>query len=180
MVRIPSMIVLIAALFAFNACKSEPPPLTTSSGLQIVELQPGTGTEATRGDIVEIGYEGRLADGTLFDSSKTRGVSTRFRLGYERAIKAWDEGVLGMKVGGRRKLIVPPALGYPANARPASVPENATLTFEIELLKVTPPNALMLADDERRKKKWEAKQAAQQNAGEEVSGPASDAPGDSR
>jgi peptidylprolyl isomerase len=108
---------------------------TTASGLQWRDDQAGTGTEATRGKTVSVHYTGTLTDGTKFDSSRDRGQPFEFPLGAGRVIQGWDEGVAGMKVGGRRTLVIPPDLGY--GARPVGpIPANSTLVFDVELLGV--------------------------------------------
>ena len=110
---------------------------TTPSGLRYEELTEGTGDEATAGKQVEVHYTGWLAsDGTKFDSSVDRGRPFTFPLGAGRVIKGWDEGVAGMKVGGKRKLVIPANLGYGSRGSPGVIPPNAELTFEVELLKV--------------------------------------------
>ncbi|MEW6775383.1 MAG: FKBP-type peptidyl-prolyl cis-trans isomerase [Bdellovibrionota bacterium] len=96
----------------------------------------GTGTEAQAGDLVEVHYTGWLKDGTKFDSSVDRGRPFVFPLGRGRVIKGWDEGVAGMKEGGKRKLTIPPALGYGERGSGNKIPPNSTLVFEVELLKV--------------------------------------------
>ena len=103
--------------------------------LQIEELQPGTGTEAVAGKTVEVNYTGWLLDGKQFDSSKGRGPFA-FALGSGQVIKGWDQGVVGMKVGGKRKLTIPPELGYGMRGYPGVIPAQATLVFEVELLAV--------------------------------------------
>ncbi len=108
--------------------------MTNASGLQYVDLIPGTGREAQVGETAIVHYTGWLKDGTKFDSSKDRGEPFRFPLGAGRVIKGWDEGVVGMKIGGTRKLIIPPDLGYGARGAGQVIPPNATLTFEVELL----------------------------------------------
>lgn len=108
--------------------------VTTESGLQYVDLVVGTGRTAELGDTATVHYTGWLADGSTFDSSRTRNEPFSFRVGAGRVIKGWDEGVLGMKVGGKRKLIIPPDLGYGARGAGNVIPPNATLTFEVELL----------------------------------------------
>lgn len=109
---------------------------TTASGLVIEELAIGTGATAIAGKKVSVHYTGWLADGTKFDSSKERGNPFIFPLGKGHVIKGWDEGVAGMKVGGKRKLIVPSALGYGSRGAGGVIPPNATLVFEVELLAV--------------------------------------------
>lgn len=110
---------------------------TTPSGLQIEDTTVGTGTEAAAGNSVEVHYVGTFPDGKGFDSSRSRGRPFTFQLGAGRVIKGWDEGVAGMKVGGIRKLIIPPELAYGSRGAPGAIPPNATLHFEVELLKVS-------------------------------------------
>ena len=110
--------------------------VTTKSGLNYEELQVGNGDEAKPGDTVEVHYTGWLKNGTKFDSSKDRGRPFSFPLGAGRVIKGWDEGVAGMKVGGKRKLVIPPELGYGTRGAGNSIPPDAQLTFEVELLKI--------------------------------------------
>ena len=107
---------------------------TTASGLVFEELAIGEGPDAAPGQQVTVHYTGWLTDGTKFDSSKDRGDPFVFKLGGGQVIKGWDEGVAGMKVGGRRKLTIPPELGYGARGAGGVIPPNATLTFEVELL----------------------------------------------
>ena len=107
---------------------------TTPSGLIIEEVIVGAGAEAAAGQDVTVHYTGWLTDGKKFDSSKDRGDPFEFPLGEGRVIKGWDEGVQGMKVGGTRKLTIPPALGYGARGAGSVIPPNATLVFEVELL----------------------------------------------
>jgi peptidylprolyl isomerase len=109
--------------------------LTTASGLRITELVVGTGEEAVSGKSVSVNYRGTLTNGREFDSSYGRGPFS-FPLGGGRVIKGWDEGVAGMKVGGKRKLVIPPDLAYGERGAGGVIPANATLIFEVELLQV--------------------------------------------
>jgi peptidylprolyl isomerase len=107
----------------------------TPSGLRITDLVIGTGTEAVAGKTVVVNYRGTLENGKEFDSSYGRGPFS-FPLGGGRVIKGWDEGVAGMLVGGKRKLVIPPDLGYGERGAGGVIPPNATLVFEVELLEV--------------------------------------------
>lgn len=109
---------------------------TTASGLIIEELAVGSGTVAAAGNRVSVHYTGWLTDGTKFDSSKDRGDPFDFPLGARHVIAGWDEGVQGMKVGGKRKLTIPSQLGYGARGAGGVIPPNATLVFEVELLEI--------------------------------------------
>ena len=109
---------------------------TTPSGLTYQDVTVGAGAEATKGQQVSVHYTGRLMDGTKFDSSKDRNDPFEFHLGSGQVIKGWDEGVAGMKVGGTRKLTIPPSLGYGARGAGGVIPPNATLEFDVELLGV--------------------------------------------
>lgn len=109
---------------------------TTSSGLIIEEIVEGSGDTAAAGQTVSVHYTGWLTDGSKFDSSKDRNDPFDFPLGGRQVIAGWDEGVQGMKVGGTRKLTIPPNLGYGARGASGVIPPNATLVFEVELLKI--------------------------------------------
>lgn len=111
------------------------------NGLQILDVVIGPGREAKEGDVVAAHYAGTLEDGTKFDSSYDRGQPFSFILGGGMVIKGWDLGLVGMKVGGKRKLIIPSALGYGARGAGGVIPPNATLHFDIELLGVETPQA---------------------------------------
>jgi len=110
--------------------------ITTPSGLVMEELVVGSGDEAKSGQDVSVHYTGWLTNGKKFDSSKDRGDPFVFPLGQGQVIKGWDEGVQGMKVGGKRKLTIPSALGYGSRGAGGVIPPNATLVFEVELLSV--------------------------------------------
>jgi peptidylprolyl isomerase len=113
-------------------------PVTTSSGLQFTDSQVGTGAQPKQGQTAVVHYTGYLNDngakGKKFDSSVDRGQPFEFPVGAGRVIKGWDEGVASMKVGGKRTLIIPPALGYGASGAGGVIPPNATLIFDVELL----------------------------------------------
>ena len=112
--------------------------ITTPSGLQYEDTTPGSGADAEPGQDVHVHYTGWLYNGAQqgakFDSSVDRGEPFSFSLGAGMVIKGWDEGVAGMKVGGKRTLIIPPQLGYGARGAGGVIPPNATLKFEVELL----------------------------------------------
>ena len=113
---------------------------TTPDGLQIIELKVGTGASPKPGQIAVVHYTGWLyangKKGAKFDSSVDRGQPFEFPIGRQQVIAGWDEGVATMKVGGKRTLIIPPALGYGANGAGGVIPPNATLIFDVELLSV--------------------------------------------
>lgn len=109
---------------------------TTDSGLKYVDVVVGKGASPTRGKQVKVHYTGTLENGTKFDSSVDRKKPFSFIIGVGQVIKGWDEGVMGMKVGGKRKLVIPANLGYGARGAGGVIPPNATLLFDVELLDV--------------------------------------------
>lgn len=128
---IPSILFVFALVFAGWLAPAH------AGVLEFEDLTVGDGTEAVRGDMVAVHYTGWLIDGTKFDSSKDRDRPFTFQLGVGQVIKGWDQGVRGMRVGGVRKLTIPPELAYgPRGAGGGVIPPNSTLIFEIELLGV--------------------------------------------
>lgn len=115
---------------------SEAPPAAEVTELVIEDITVGTGAEATAGNSVTVHYTGWLTDGTQFDSSLTSGRPFQFALGQGQVIPGWDQGVAGMKVGGTRRLTIPPDLGYGAAGAGGVIPPNATLIFEVQLLSI--------------------------------------------
>lgn len=109
---------------------------TTPSGLQYEDKATGSGAAAKSGDNVEVHYVGTFPDGRSFDSSRSRGLPFRFKLGAGQVIKGWDEGVTGMMIGGTRNLVIPPDLAYGSRGAGSAIPPNATLHFEVELLRI--------------------------------------------
>jgi FKBP-type peptidyl-prolyl cis-trans isomerase FkpA len=110
--------------------------IKTPSGLTIEDLVVGSGDAAKAGQRVSVHYTGWTTDGKKFDSSKDRNQAFSFSLGRGEVIRGWDEGVTGMKIGGKRKLTIPPDLGYGSRGAGGVIPPNATLLFEVELLAV--------------------------------------------
>ncbi|HIK45072.1 MAG TPA: FKBP-type peptidyl-prolyl cis-trans isomerase [Leptolyngbyaceae cyanobacterium M65_K2018_010] len=118
------------------AAASTATPVTTDSGLQYIDLVEGTGAMPQTGQRVTVHYTGTLEDGTKFDSSRDRGRPFTFQIGVGQVIKGWDEGVSTMRVGGQRQLIVPADLGYGSRGAGGVIPPNATLIFDVELLRI--------------------------------------------
>lgn len=112
-------------------------PIDTTNQLQIIDESVGTGAVAAPGDTVTVNYVGSLTDGTVFDASADHGTQGfTFTLGAGQVIKGWDEGIVGMREGGKRKLVIPASLAYGDQSPAPSIPANSTLVFEVELLKV--------------------------------------------
>lgn len=148
MIREKLLVVVIAAVIAavgsaagrddantYSPTRVEGNPKTTASGVQYWDIVVGTGPTAVAGKTVGVHYTGWLANGTKFDSSVDRGKPIMFPLGAGRVIRGWDEGIAGMKVGGKRQLRIPPQLGYGFRGA-GKVPPNAILIFDIQLLAV--------------------------------------------
>lgn len=118
------------------------PQITVQTGsetvteLKIEDLIVGDGAEVKNGNTVTVNYKGTLTDGKQFDSSYDRGEPFSFKVGEGRVIKGWDQGLLGMKIGGKRRLTIPSSLGYGEMGAPPDIPPNSTLIFELELLKI--------------------------------------------
>ncbi|MBI3822254.1 MAG: FKBP-type peptidyl-prolyl cis-trans isomerase [Planctomycetes bacterium] len=145
MLLVPFMVVSLRGAAAAPARPLyEPPALSqpttqvvaTTSGLKYLDMTIGSGRPAVRGNTVSVHYVGTFPDGKKFDSSRDRAVPFDFQLGQGLVIKGWDEGLVGMKEGGKRKLIIPPELGYGDRGTGGVIPPKAILIFEVELLKV--------------------------------------------
>ncbi len=150
-----TMLVAVCSCVALVACRDEPAQnrgateaagtqqdaecergmVTTESGLEYEEIECGTGEEAARGDTVLVHYTGTLGNGEEFDPSRG-GEPFAFTIGAGQVIQGWEEGIAGMRVGGRRRLTIPPVLGFGAAGYPPVIPKNATLIFDVELLAV--------------------------------------------
>lgn len=136
---LPLALSLIEGSFATVWAYAEEKPadkkeVVTSSGLRYIDLKVGEGDETKPGDVVTINFTGWLTDGTKFDSSLDKKKPLTFKLGAGQVLEGWDQGIPGMRVGGKRKLTIPPALGYGNQAVGTIVPPKSTLVYEIELL----------------------------------------------
>ena len=137
---IVAVIIGSVLLIIKNQTQTQPPVVTetpkTMSQLKIEDLKIGTGPEVKSGDTISINYLGTLENGKKFDSSYDRGQPFETQIGVGQVIKGWDQGVVGMKVGGKRRLTIPPELGYGSQEIPNVIPANSTLIFEVELVAI--------------------------------------------
>jgi FKBP-type peptidyl-prolyl cis-trans isomerase FkpA len=135
-----ALVIVLVMMLALSSCEGPTrvsgPGVTTASGLQYWDIKVGTGAVAEKGMKVVVHYTGWLTNGKKFDSSVERYRPFPFRLGTGMVIKGWDEGVAGMKAGGKRQLRIPPELGYGSRGAPPDIPPDATLVFDVELLEV--------------------------------------------
>lgn len=138
------LVIIVSSLFVLSCSSSkdsakdnakESTLQTTPSGLQFEDIIIGMGAQPEKGKEVTVHYVGTLQDGTIFDSSKEKDKPFKFKIGVGQVIKGWDEGVMSMRVGGKRKLIIPPSLGYGERAA-GKIPPNSVLIFEVELLDI--------------------------------------------
>ena len=133
---IAAAVLLTLGYFLFIRRSAQAQEVTTPSGLKYTDLVVGTGASPKPGQTVSVNYVGKLENGEQFDSSYDRGRPYDFKIGTGVVIKGWDEGLMTMKVGGKRKLVVPGKLAYGPQGRPPNIPSNATLVFDVELMGV--------------------------------------------
>jgi len=143
--RIAIPLTLLLSALALGGCvlldpmpRPVPGATMTESGLQYIDTVVGGGASPKRGKRVTVHYTGTLENGQKFDSSRDRDQPFTFVIGRGKVIRGWDEGVMGMRVGGRRQLIIPPELGYGERGVPGVIPPDATLLFDVELIEVQP------------------------------------------
>jgi peptidylprolyl isomerase len=145
MIKITKSILTVLVLLGWAAAPvmlqstektSNTPVQKTASGLEYIIQVQGNGERPKPGQTVKVHYDGKLQDGTLFDSSRKRGEPLSFTLGVGQVIPGWDEGIALLKPGGKAKLTIPPALGYGARGVPPQIPPNATLIFDVELVAI--------------------------------------------
>jgi peptidylprolyl isomerase len=127
---------ILPLFLVFNGCSDKEQTVTTPSGLQYIDEIVGTGPSPQKGQQISVHYTGYLQDGKKFASSRDQNQPLNFTIGIEQVIKGWDEGIMSMKVGGKRKLTIPPDLGYGQRGAPPAILPGATLIFEVELLSV--------------------------------------------
>ena len=135
-VAVVAIAIVVYVLWRRGALRAEGPETVTASGLKYVDLVVGDGPSPQIGQTLSVHYTGTLLNGVKFDSSLDRGTPMEFQYGRTPMIKGWDEGLATMKVGGKRKLTIPPSIGYGARGKPPDIPPNATLQFEIDLLSI--------------------------------------------
>lgn len=140
-IKILSLFVFLLILSGCSEEKKNTGETVTATGLRYTEIAIGTGETPKFGEKVTIHYTGYLMDGKKFDSSKDRYKAYTFKVGSGTTLKGWEEGVLTMKVGGKRRLVVPSELAYGERGVQGSIPPNATVVFEIELLSIEPDNS---------------------------------------
>ena len=128
------VLVLLAGFVVYHLVTRNSPDVATSPGLKVEDLRVGDGASPKPGQTITVNYVGTLENGKEFDSSYRRGKPIDFKIGVGKVIKGWDEGLMTMKVGGKRKLFIPSNLGYGAIGSPPDIPPNSNLIFEVELL----------------------------------------------